>query len=225
MQIFRSPLMERQIGRTQKQRDNLQEKPSGSNPSSAKPWSGLNMKDTKVIMGSGGDQATLRLGNTQAATTSESPTPIATTHTDMRQKQKELIDSINLPHVSEETKALVADIEAGVEDLRQREEALDAELAQSMKDLVQILKSPNSSDSVNGDKKSAEDSETIMEKIASNDREILTPEQQLRQRQMDRAAENATPTVAIDSKGGKQTKEPEYPAPTTDSAGHIEGYL
>ncbi len=128
----------------QKQRDTLQEKTSSAN-----------RRSFKVIIGGGGDHAIIGQSGTS-------------------RKQRDMIDSINRPHVSEETKALVADFESSAEEIRQQEAALDAELAQNMKNLVQVLKSTGS---VNKNEKSADDSEEITEKTALKDQGILTPEE------------------------------------------------
>lgn len=245
--------LERQIECLQAQRSSLQEKLSGKRSSSAEQSSGLGREKTKVIMGSGGDHAIISLGKTPAAATPELSAPAdssantatnietpemgdvaipeagdgaaATAQADMGQKA--LIKSINLPQISEEAKAVVADLEASAESLQQWDAALDAELVLHVQELAQSVQSPNSSGAGGGEEKSVEDSDTIMEQIASIDQKITMLEQQLRQQEMEPAGGSATQAVASgeQAKSVTQEKEPEYPAPTTDSDGHVEGYL
>lgn len=244
MQIFSSPLTsgggagktpsthgthaEKQIERLRNQRDSQREKLPGDSSSSPKQ---SNMEKTKVFLGSGGDHAVISREKAPAATTSESPAPAATAQADLGQKA--VIDSINLSPVSGEVETVAADLNAGAETLRRRDEALDAELARHVKDLAQLLASPNSFNSVDRNAKSADDSGTIVEPGAPIDRQIMMPEK-LRRREMVQTGENGTPAVEPDhkddkqekrTKGVTQTMEPKYPAPSVGKAGHVEGYL
>lgn len=196
---------DRQPERPQKRKDNQPEKLSDSSSLSPKQSSGA-----KVIVGSGGDVAILSMGKT----------PAATAQAEMGQKA--LLDSINLPATSEEFESAVADLDAGAENLRQREATLDAELARHVKDLAQIVRSSDSADSAGAEEMAVDDSETIMEQIASRKEEKMMREEQLRRRDAEQAAGNATQVMTPDAKDVTPT---ENPAPAPDGVRHVEGYL
>lgn len=206
--LTQRPQSERQTGRLQKENASLQEKMPGNGASSLEKSSGLNQEGAKVIIGPGGDYAVISRGSLPAATASESAATTTTSQANMNQKA--LIDSINLPHISEETKSITAELEAGAATLRNREAALDAEFTQSISNLAQTLREANSSRSADRVEKSTDDpdddSETLMERMLSMDEEAISPEEQLRQSQMEQPAGKATQDAAPDSKGGTSTK-------------------
>lgn len=240
MQVFSSPLtsaghagetalsqgsrLNGQNGRIQKQADDLREEPAAGSSSPSKQSFGPNAGNVKVIVGSGGDQAVISMGKNPAVPAAESSAPAASAQAGMGRRQKALIDDINLPQISDEAKATVANLEHSAEDLRQRDAALDAEISLHVKDLAQALQTPDTSAPIGEDGEFEGDSETILEQILS-EQKAMTPEEQLRRQKMEQAAGNATRIAAPGSNGVAQTNEPEYAAPATGSAEHIDKYL
>lgn len=190
---------EKQSERLQKQGSDQQEKLSAGG-SSHEQSSDSAIGKGKVILGSGGDMAIISPEYASSVTDEEGGAVAPGL-----KGQKGLIEDINTSHISEGVKTAAADLGAAAEELRQRDAALDAEVAQNIKDLAQsvsqqgkdmaeAMKSSNASNSANADEKSDDDSETLLEEMASIE-ENMMPEEQLARQTLAPAAENATRTV------------------------------
>ncbi len=206
--VAHGPRLGRRNERQQEQGGGQGEKLSGSTSSPGQP-SGSAIGKARVIMGSGGDSAILSQEG-----------PAATAQAD--KGQKAVIENINRPGVSGETKATVADLQASAENVRQREAELDADFAKNVRSLAQSFNSKNALNSTSEVEKSADDSETIIDQMRQD---------------KEQATVNTNQAVTLDPADGKQTEltkdvtqtekseKSEYPAPTADNAGHVDGYL